>query len=918
MSDPRHPIEIVSPWSLFVEREAKRHRDLYTLDYAQAYQDGALFSACYDAVSASVDEMTLKKNLRLWRREQMVRIAVRDLMGWADLDETLRDISDLADALVSAALDWWYARLCDKFGTPIGEESGEPQQLIVLGMGKLGGQELNFSSDIDLIFVYAENGQTNAERPMSNGEFFVKLGQMMNKSLTEMTPDGIVYRVDMRLRPFGDAGPLAISFSGMEHYYEVHGRAWERYALVKARVMAGDKQKGRELMAILRPFIYRRYVDYTAMDSLRDLKRMIAAEVAKKGMQANIKLGAGGIREVEFIVQAFQLVHGGRDKGLQGRALQPMLAYLAQQDYIAHTDAAELKAAYVFLRRAENRIQQWNDQQAHALPKEPRQQLALAQAMGFDSYDDFLAVLAQHRSAVQCHFDDVFAEEAQVCDLTDALAQAWKGPLEDDALIVLTQFGFQQPGEVLNLLRQFKRSRAVSHMSAEGQTRLEGVMPQLMKGVCALTEGQAQALQRVLRVVESVVRRSVYLVLLKENPLALEHLVKLCAIGPWLTDMLVKYPALMDQLIDLRTLYRPLKKEELLAEARALLATYGEDEEGFMLQLRHWRHAQVFRVAAADMTGQVPVMHVSDYLTWIAEAVLTVTQAYVWAQMTAKHGVPREVKASPFMIVGYGKLGGIELGYGSDLDMVFIYDQVQPDELTQVEHAGQRAIDHATFFSRMGQKIISVLTTLMPAGTLYEVDTRLRPNGASGLMVSSWASFEQYQRDKAWTWEHQALIRARAVVGEPEVCAHFEAFRLAFLAQPREAEKVRAEVVDMRQKMRQSLDKSSAQTFDLKHGVGGIVDIEFMVQYLVLAFSQSYPGLAEWSDNMRILDALKQTDLLSLEQIELLQDHYRAYRAAYHRLALQKEKAILDAKQFATERAQVAAIWHSLMDEVGA
>ncbi|MDY0136151.1 MAG: bifunctional [glutamate--ammonia ligase]-adenylyl-L-tyrosine phosphorylase/[glutamate--ammonia-ligase] adenylyltransferase [Thiomicrospira sp.] len=913
MSVTRHPIEIVSPWSLFVEREAKRHADLFERDYQQAYLVGELFERCYGEVVASEDEAALKKNLRRWRREQMVRIAVRDLIGWADLDETLRDISDLADALVSAALDWWYGRLCEKLGTPIGEESGEPQKMIVLGMGKLGGQELNFSSDIDLIFVYAENGQTDGVRAMSNDEFFVKLGQMMNKSLTEMTADGIVYRVDMRLRPFGEAGPLAISFSGMEHYYEVHGRAWERYALVKARVMAGDVQKGRELMAILRPFIYRRYIDYTAMDSLRDLKRMIAAEVAKKGMQSNIKLGAGGIREVEFIVQVFQLVHGGRDKGLQGRALQPVLAYLAQQDYITQQDGAELKAAYVFLRRAENRIQQWNDQQAHSLPKDARQQLALAQSMGFETYPAFLEELAQHRRTVQTHFDDVFAEESPVCDLTDALAQAWKGPLEDDALVVLTQFGFQQPGEVLNLLRQFKRSRALSHMSAEGQMRLEGVMPHLMKTVCSLPQAQAQALQRVLRVVESVVRRSVYLVLLKENPLALEHLVKLCAIGPWLTDMLVKYPALMDQLIDLRTLYRPLKKEELLHEAASLLATYGDDEEGFMLQLRHWRHAQVFRVAAADMTGQVPVMHVSDYLTWIAQAVLQVTHDYVWALMTAKHGLPQGEAASPFMIVGYGKLGGIELGYGSDLDMVFIYDQRAPDELTQAQHVGQRVVDHATFFTRMGQKIISVLTTLMPAGTLYEVDTRLRPNGASGLMVSSWASFEQYQREKAWTWEHQALIRARAVVGSPSVCSHFEAFRVAFLSQPRDADRVRAEVVDMRQKMRQSLDKSNAKTFDLKHGVGGIVDIEFMVQYLVLAFSHQHPSLAIWSDNMRILDALKSCGLLSLHAIEQLQNNYRAYRATYHRLALQKEKAILDAKTFRAERDQVAAIWQDLM-----
>ena len=916
MSEMTHPIDQVSRWSLFVEREAKRYPALREADYHTIYAAGELIARCREAILACEDEAALKKTLRVWRREQMVRIAVRDLMGWADLDETLRDLSDLADALVSGALDWWYPRLCTQWGTPIGQDSGEAQRLIVLGMGKLGGGELNFSSDIDLIFAYPESGQTQgAARSLANDEFFIKLGQAMNKSLTEMTPDGIVYRVDMRLRPFGDAGPLAISFNGMEHYYEVHGRAWERYALVKARVIAGDQQKGQELMDILRPFIYRRYVDYTAMDSLRDLKRMIAAEVVKKGMQSNIKLGSGGIREVEFIMQAFQLVHAGRDKGLQGRALQPMLRYLAGQDYIAPDDAQALQAAYVFLRRAENRIQQWNDQQAHSLPKEARQQTALAQAMGFEHYDAFLSELDTHRKTVQAHFDDVFAEENQVCDLTDALAQAWKGPLEDDALVVLTQFGFKHPGEILNMLRQFKRTRAVSHMSAEANTRLEGVIPQLLKTICSLEDEQGVALQRVLKVIESVVRRSVYLVLLKENPLALEHLIKLCAVSAWLTDMLVKYPALMDQLLDLRTLYRPLKLDELLPEAQHLLASYGDDEEAFMLQLRHWRHAQVFRVAAADITGQVPVMHVSDYLTWIAQAVLQVTHDYVWQHITAKHGLPNGVTESPFMIIGYGKLGGIELGYGSDLDMVFLYDLVAPDAMTQTTSDKQRPVDHATFFTRMGQKVISILTTMMPAGQLYEVDTRLRPNGASGLMVSSWTSFEQYQRDKAWTWEHQALIRARAVVGQASVCAQFEQFRHAFISEARDGDKIKTEVVEMRQKMRQALDKSTAQTFDLKHGVGGIVDIEFMVQYLVLAFAHQQPGLAVWSDNMRILDALKETDLLPMEAITSLQDFYRAYRTTYHRLALQKQKAILDNKAFLQERQQVATIWQNLMGE---
>lgn len=904
--------ENVYLFSLFVQRECERHPELLTFDYEQVYQDGELIRFCREAVLQSVDEKDLKKILRQWRREQMVRIATRDLSGAADLTETMRDISELAEGLVSGTLDWWYPRLCEKWGVPIGEESGQAQNMIVVAMGKLGGYELNFSSDIDLIFAYPEKGQTDSERPISNDQFFIKLGQIINKSLTEMTPDGIVYRVDMRLRPFGEAGPLAISFTGAEHYYEMHGRAWERYALVKARAVAGDKSKAQELANILRPFIYRRYIDYTAIDSLRDLKRMISAQVRKKGMQANIKLGTGGIREVEFIVQAFQLVHGGRDKTLQGRSLLPMLRYLAQENYLNSQDAERLELAYVFLRRVENRLQQWNDQQTHDLPTEENQQTALAHAMNYDSYTDFIMDLETHRALVQQHFDDVFAEEADVCDLTETLAETWKGALEDDALIVLMQFGFQRPGEILNLLRQFKKTRVVGQMSAEASNRLDQVIPLLLKQLADLPNDQEIALARVLGVIESVVRRSVYLVLLKENPVALQHLIKLCSISPWLTDMLVKYPALMDQLLDLRSLYRPLKLAELIEEAQDLLKTYAEDEEEFMLQLRHWRHAQVFKVAAADITGHVPVMHVSDYLTWIAEAVLRVAHDYAWKKLSDRYGKPQGQSESSFAILGYGKLGGIELGYGSDLDLVFIYDLTTE---TDMENQDEKPIEAGVFFTRMGQKIISLLTTMMPAGQLYEVDIRLRPNGSSGLMVTALESFKQYQREKAWNWEHQALIRTRCVVGSSEIHQKFEQFRQTFLTQAREADTVKNEVVEMRQKMRESLDQSNEHEFDLKHGIGGIVDIEFMVQYLVLAFAHQQPGLVVNTDNMRILDVLKETDLLDAESIKNMQDHYRAYRSAYHRLALQKEKAIVSGSQFKAERQQIAEIWKKLMIE---
>jgi glutamate-ammonia-ligase adenylyltransferase len=899
---------LLQPWSEYLSRELARVPELAMRDYQQAWQPDQVKSYCLERLAQVTSDVELVKVLRELRREIMVSIAIRDLAGAATLKETLRSLSELADGLVGGALAYWEPVFEQKFGQPIGRESGLPQRLIIIGMGKLGGHELNFSSDIDLIFVYPEAGSTNGARQLSNDQFFGKLGQALNKSLTEMTEDGIVYRVDMRLRPFGDAGPLAISFAGMEHYYEAHGRAWERYALVKARAIAGPVDSANELFDILRPFVYRRYVDYTAMDSLRDLKRMIMAEVRKKGMESNVKLGRGGIREIEFIVQAFQLVHGGRDRNLQGRQLLPTLGYLASQDYIAQSDAADLATAYGFLRLTENRLQAWNDQQTHDLPVTDYQQQMLAESMGFVDYAAFLAVLNQHRNLVQQHFDDVFAEEADVCDLTDALAQAWKGPLEDDALVILTQFGFRHPGEILHLLRQFKKTRALSHMSSEATTRLEQVMPLLLKAL-AEREQQEVALQRVLAVIEAVVRRSVYLVLLKENPQALTHLLILCEVSPWLTEMLVKYPALMDQLLDLRSLYRPLSLSELLAEADELRRLYSDDEESFMLQLRHWRHAQVFKVAAADVTGQVPVMKVSDYLTWIAQAVLQVSHDYAWQTMTAKHGFPEGCESSPLMIIGYGKLGGIELGYGSDLDIVFLYHGIAATGRTN----GARSLEHGPFLTRLCQKLISVLTTMMPAGQLYEVDTRLRPNGTSGMMVSSLDGFVQYQQEKAWNWEHQALIRARAMVGSTANCQAFETFRLAFLTQARDSDLVREEVVSMRKKMREALDKSDAHWLDLKHGVGAIVDIEFMVQYWVLAYAARYPALAEYSDNMRILDALKAVDLLPADQVQMLQDHYRSYRSAYHRLALQKDASLVERKLYQQACDEVAGIWAKVM-----
>jgi len=910
-----HPIDQVLSWSPFVERLTNKFADLLEEQkFAHQWQAGELFERVYQTVYASQDDVELLKNLRVQRNWMMGRIGLRDLQGLSQLEETVGATSELADALVSSALDWHYERFCKRYGTPIGRDSGEQQKLIVIGMGKLGGQELNFSSDVDLIFTYPEGGETQgAAKSISNDQFFIRLGQALNKSLVDVTNDGFVYRVDMRLRPFGDAGPLAVTFASLEHYYEIHGRAWERYALVKARIMAGDKAKGEELFAILKPFVYRRYVDFSAMDSLRELKSMIAEQVAKKGMQDNVKLGAGGIREIEFIAQAFQLIHGGRNTHLQLRSLMPTLKVLNEYEFIDDSVYGQLLAAYRFLRVAENRLQMWGDQQTHDLPSDARQQLMLANSLGYENYAAFYQELNVHREFVENQFAQVFAVEEE-SDVRDEMTALWQSESFEVEQFDSQELDADLAKQIVKQLNDFKAGRQVQTLGKGGIDRLNDVMPLVFKAI--IKPGlNVETLARVLAVIESITKRSVYLVLLKENPDALNHLVRLCEVSSWLAEMLVKYPALLDQLIDERELYAPLNQQELEAEAFKLLNTVGLDEERFMGELRQWRHAQVFKVAAADITGNLPIMQVSDYLSWIAESVLKVSVEFAWQLMQEKSGLPGGLKPdgirNPFLILGYGKLGGIELGYGSDLDIVFLYQGVQSSEQT-VNPEG-RVMDNAIYFIRMGQKVISLLSTFMPSGRLYEVDTRLRPNGNSGMLVTDIASYMQYIENKAWNWEHQALVRARAVTGDKSSIKEFEVFRERFLSKERDIDDVRAGVVEMRQKMKDSLDKSSADVFDLKQGKGGIVDIEFMMQFLVLSYASQYPDLVKYTDNVRILEEVAKVGLLTSDEVTALTHAYKTYRSKYHRVALANEKSLISSDSYKKERASVNAIWERLM-----
>ncbi len=864
-----------------------------------------------ETLNGVVDEASLMPRLRRFRRREMVRIAWRDLAGWAELEETMRELSWLAGACIRESLNLLQAWLRAELGTPCGA-TGEPQSLVVVGMGKLGAHELNFSSDIDLIFAYPEAGETSGgDWPVSNERFFVRLGQALIRVLSEPTAEGFVFRVDMRLRPFGNSSPLVSSFDELENYYQIHGREWERYAMIKARVVAGDNVAGERLMALLRPFVYRRYLDYGAFSSLRGMKRLIESEVRRKGMDNDIKLGAGGIREIEFIGQAFQLIRGGREPALRERRILAVLQTLQQANLLPEYVVRQLSDAYHFLRRCEHRLQAYADQQTHKLPEDAGGRLRLAFSMGFAGWEAFKAALDMHRNNVQAHFEQVFVApqtrhaESDELDLNGV----WQQALEPgQALQALRAAGYRQPEAVLAQLDALYRSRRYQALSENGKQLMDRLMP-LLLGVAGQADQPDVALGRALQLLEQILRRSTYLALLVENPMALSQLVKLCAASPWVTRQLTCYPVLLDDLLDPRTLYSPPGREELEAELRqSLLPVAHDDLERQMELLRHFRHSNVLRVAAADVAEAIPLMVVSDHLTDIAETVLAQALDLAWNYLVARHGTPTgSLEEKGFAIIAYGKLGGIELSYGSDLDLVFIHDG------EAVDTDGPRPVASAVFYARLAQRVIHVLATRTAAGMLYEVDTRLRPSGASGLLVSSFEAFAGYQREKAWTWEHQALVRARMVAGSSALGQAFSRLRRQVLSRPRDQAVLRKEVAEMRSKMVQSHAGRDRGLFNLKQDSGGITDIEFMVQYAVLAWGHRYPELLDYTDNIRILERLSRADLLSGEEAGLLADAYRAYRARLHRLVLQEAAPAVGAGEFERYRGGVIRLWRKMI-----
>lgn len=860
-------------------------------------------------VAPGISPENLDIALRHIRRTEMIRIAWRDVHGLADTAETLRDLSDLADLCVQVALEVHESWLVSRYGTPRDAE-GRPQRLIVLGMGKLGGRELNYSSDIDLIFAFEQDGETDGARSIANSEFFIRLGQKIIRSLDQVTADGFVFRVDMRLRPHGDGGALALGFDAIEYYYTTLGREWERYAFIKARVIAGDLVAGQHLLDLLKPFVYRRYLDFGAFAQLREMKKAIEIEMDRKGLIDNIKLGPGGIREVEFIGQLFQLLRGGREPRLQTRSIVQTLDVLRETRELPADMVQELKSGYDFLRRAENRLQMMHDQQTQSLPTLAEDRSRLAHAMGYTAWAAFLAALDVHRNRVHRHFGEVLQTHRDERTKDDPLLSLW----QDDALAhqsacdYLRQQGFTDPEATLAILRSWKKHH-FPIVSDVVRQRLNQLIPNLLHGVVD-QENPQTTLEALLTLISAVLGRSVYLALLIEQPQALQQLIQLCAASPWIADLLRQQPILLDELVDPDALYTQPNAQDLTAALNALLAKFPDDEERLFDELRRFRQLSVLRVAAADAMGVLPVMRVSDQLTWIAEVILDAVLQQTMQKMRGRHGAPHATQeeadyAPGFAIIGYGKLGGIELGYGSDLDLVFLHDSEGENAMT----TGPKAIDNSLFFARLAQKIIHTLNIRTPAGVLYEIDTRLRPDGAGGLLVSSLKGFAHYQRAHAWLWETQALCRARFICGHPPIAAAFKAIRHAAICQPRDASMLKTEVQAMRKKMRTELDKAPPGYFHLKSGSGGITDIEFIVQYLLLNHAHQYPDIIEHTDNIRQIEALATAGIIDSAFSARLIDAYQALRNATHRRTLSKQSLTVPLQEFEAIRAVVLDAW---------
>ena len=826
----------------------------------------------------------LDRGLRRFRNHEMMRIIWRDLNRLAGLDETLGDLSILAELCLRAAVEEHFKRLQERFGTPRNADGGA-QELIVLAMGKLGGRELNLSSDIDLVFCFPEAGQCDGRKSIANETFFTRLVRAVIRSLSEVTEDGFCFRVDARLRPFGSSGPLVCSFGAMEQYYQREGRDWERYALVKARPVTGDPAHGKALLNILRPFVYRRYIDFGAVEALQEMRETIRRDASSHHRQRDIKRGAGGIREIEFMVQAHQLLRGGTEPALQTPSLMHAIDALVGLELIDLEVANTLQDAYVFLRQLENAIQALHDQQTHELPDgEDLRRVAIAMRC-----DDTTA-LAQQVSAVRNSIGVLFAqylgrqdENTLPCD--DAWSRQWQA----------LWAGSQEPKtDEDSPISQFSRRLGRQSLSQRARQRLDRFMPQLLKHLDERNISGA-SLTAVLDLVFAICRRSAYLALLVQNPRATERMLDLFEKSDWVAETVTRHPALLDELID-PTLGQLLPTQEEMEQSGSRIFRAQDDLETLLPALNHMKLATSLRVAVAELETKLSPGEVAATLTDLAEVLLGACLRLAQLE-TGSLEASQENRGAPtgLGIIGYGSLGARELSFNSDLDLIFLYDLAAHEN--DENH-------HEKAFTKMARRLISLMTVPTVSGKLYETDTRLRPNGRAGLLVSSTFAFEKYQKEKAWTWELQALTRARFLCGDEQVGRQFDAIRKEVLCTRRDVSTLRGEVTSMRQRLRRQFSGSDP----LKHGPGGLVDIGFLAQLGVLETAADAPDVIVVTGTPQQLARLVEARWLSeTASAELIATHERLSRARHLAVICRESQLVGD------DRAQSERVCRALL-----
>ncbi|MBL8407879.1 MAG: bifunctional [glutamate--ammonia ligase]-adenylyl-L-tyrosine phosphorylase/[glutamate--ammonia-ligase] adenylyltransferase [Candidatus Accumulibacter sp.] len=847
------------------------------------------------ASAAPNSDESLKRVLRQLRQRVMATLIVRDIGGVATLSEVVESMTQLADVTTNFALDFVHRQLCELFGEPL-DSHGEAQRLLVVGMGKLGGRELNVSSDVDYIFVYPEEGQTaGGQRRIDNYDFFLRLGKRLIGTLGDLTGDGQVFRVDMRLRPNGDSGPLVGSLGSLENYFITQGREWERYAWIKARVMnegVNLQQEWRQaLQDSVRPFVFRKYLDFGAINAMRDLHAQIRREVARKDMAEHIKLGPGGIREIEFMAQVFQLIRGGREPALQIRPTLQVLALLAERQLLPVETERELAAAYMFLRRLEHRLQYVRDAQTHRLPSTEADRLQIAESMGFADWPAFMATLDAHRATVGRHFELVFSEPEEG---RHPLAGIWEEAMAgDESIECLSNLGFRAPQALLQRLQSFRQSGRYLQLPASNRDRLDALGPRLLDAAAATTTPDA-TWQRGLDFLDTISRRGAYLALLQQYPQALRKLAELIGSSAWAADYLTRHPILLDELLDSRIFDVSTDWQRFRQDLQARLTQHVGDVEREMDILREAHHAQVFHFLAQDIAGLHSVEHLADRLSELADIMVQTTLELCWQTLRQRH--PHPERRPRFAVIAYGKLGGKELGFASDLDLVYLHDDPEPD-------IGE-------LYARLGQRMSTWMSTQTPAGMLFEVDLRLRPNGDSGMLVCPIEAFRDYQLQHAWPWEHQALTRARFCAGDPAVGAQFEAIRIEILRQPRDLATLRDEVLGMRKRMLDQHASRSEEDFDIKHDRGGLIDVEFVVQYLVLGHAHKHARLCGNLGNIALLGIAAELELIPVELAAPVQSAYREFRRMQHALRLNaKRRARVERSSVSRRIEAVRALW---------